>query len=363
MRNCYIILVLLTLFGCAGTLEKIRPTRELEEGPPLCAILTTGEERYLLLGEDLRDGALIGLDNIRSKVYNTAGDPIQAIEQAKLAIFTDSATCIIGPLLSSTAIPVACISELSGVPMISPTATEQRLPLVGEFIFKLYSSVDAEELAMARFIMNNFRFYKIVVLAPDDSYGRDIAQRFNDEIERLGGGVFNSFFYPPGSSNLREYMISLREIDADAVFIPAYESDITGIASQFAYYEAIDSSTVVFGLSEWGHPALIEEYKNYLPYVFFTSLSDFDGYQEFETDFTHKYARTPTRTAFMGYSAAKIISVAMSEGAIRRDALKSWLSDNQRYQPVKGISLNKEEVIPYVRIYELYRGELEELKM
>ncbi|MCK4330385.1 ABC transporter substrate-binding protein [candidate division WOR-3 bacterium] len=362
MKRYFILFLIILLSGCSMITDRITTRKELEKKVPLCAILVPNELRYGALGEDLKDGVLLGLNDIDSKIYDTDADPIQAIEQAKFAIFNDGVTCIIGPLLSSTAIPVACISELAGVPMISPTATEQRLPFIGEFIYKLYSPIDVEEIALARYIMSKLRFYRIAVLASDDSYGKDITLRFKNEIEKLGGIVSNVFYYTPGSSNLRETMLSLRDIDVNAIFIPAYESDIPGIASQFAYYEVLDSTTAILGLKEWGYPEIVDEYKNYLPHVILTSLSDFGRYPEFEKAFKDRYNKIPTEAAIMGYSAAKIFVLALKDGANSRKSLYSWLSKSKSIQPLSGISLSKEGLISYIRIFEVSRGELRELK-
>jgi branched-chain amino acid transport system substrate-binding protein len=361
MKKYALILFLIVLSSCARIREKIALYPELEKKPPLCGILIPYEPKYRVLGEDMRDGVLLGLNGIRANVYDTYADPIQAIEAVKKAIFKDGVTCIIGPLLSSTAIPIACISQLAGVPMLSPTATEVRLPSIGKYIFKLYSPADVEEIALARYIMENIRPYDIAILASDDPYGREITRRFKEEIEAMNGRIIRVFYYIPGSPDLRENMLSLRDMNADAIFISANESDIPGIASQFAYYEVLDTSTIIFGMEEWGYPRITEEYVKYLPHVIFTSLSDFARYPDFEEKFRHRFGRTPTDAAFMGYAASRLFALAVKDGASNRKSLQSWLSNNDTVQPFSGIALSKEELISYVRIFEMKDGDIRPL--
>ncbi|OYD16888.1 hypothetical protein CH333_02245 [candidate division WOR-3 bacterium JGI_Cruoil_03_44_89] len=358
MKKYMLIFFLIVLSGCTWIREKISPYPELEKKIPLCGILVPYEPMYRILGEDLRDGVLLGLGRKGANVYDTGADPIQAIEVVKKAIFEDGVTCIIGPLLSSTAIPVACVSQLAGVPMLSPTATEERLPSIGKYIYKLYSPADVEEIALAHYVIREARLYDIAILTSDDSYGREITKKFGKEIERLGGRITHVFYYTPGSSDLRESMLSLRDANINAIFISAHESDIPGIASQFAYYEVVDSSAIIFGTEEWGYPKIINEYEDYLPHVVFTSLSDFGKYPEFEDDFNRKFDRTPTEAAFMGYAAARLFILAVENGASNRKKLQSWLSDNETIQPLFGIALSKEELVSYVRIFEVKRGKV-----
>jgi len=361
MKKYLLILLIIIIAGCAKIREKIVLYPKLEKKPLLCGILIPYEPRYRSLGEDMRDGVLLGLDGIKASVYDTDADPIQAIEAVKKAIFKDRVTCIIGPLLSNTAIPVACVSQLAGVPMLSPTATEERLPSIGEHIYKLYSPLDIEEIALARYIMKDIKPYDIAILASDDSYGRRIARKFKEEIGLLGGKIVHVFYYTPGSSNLRESMLSLRDTNTDAIFVSASESDIPAIASQFAYYEVLDSSTIIFGMEDWGYPRVVGEYVSYLPCVIFTSFSDFGKYPEFERAFNHRFGRAPTDVAFMGYAAAKLITRAVKNGINDRKSLQFWLSDNDTIQPLSGIALSKEELFSYVKIFEVKKGNIKPL--
>lgn len=355
MKKYVFVLFVVILSGCAEIKEKITLYPEPTKKPISCGILIPYEYRYRVLGEDMRDGVLLGLGGIKANIYDTGADPIQAIEVVKKAIIKDKVTCIIGPLLSSTAIPVACISQLAGVPMLSPTATEERLPSIGKYIYRLYSPADVEEIALARYIMRDIKPYDIAILASDDFYGREIARRFKKEIETLGGRISNIFYYISGSSNLRESMLSLRDTGTDAIFISAKASDIPGIASQFTYYEVLDSSTIIFGMQDWGYPGIIDEYMNYLPRVIFTSLPDFEQHSVFEEKFASEFGKAPTDAAFMGYAAGRLFTLAVEHRAIDRESLQFWLSHNDTIQPLPGIALSKEELVSYVRIFEVKR--------
>ncbi|MCD5384211.1 penicillin-binding protein activator [candidate division WOR-3 bacterium] len=360
-RVLILLFALIVLSGCVRIKEEIAFYPPTEEKEILVGILIPYESRYKVLGEDMRDGILLGLNGIRSNIYDTEADPIQAIKVSKKAILEDGVMGIIGPLLSSTAIPVASIAQSMGVVMLSPMATEQRLPSIGRYIYRLYSPSDVQEIVLARYIMEEVETENIVVLAPDDSHGKWLVKGFQDEIEKLGGAISRIFYYPPGVADLREIMLELKELRPDALFVPAYEADISAIAPQFVYYEVLTPSTVILGLREWGYPGVRREYRDYLDKVIFTSVQDLD-YQELEESFAHRYGRNLTKASIMGYAAGRLFALAVQDGVDGRDELLFWLENNDTIQPLPGISLSRENLADYVRIYSMRDGRVEVLR-
>ncbi len=352
----FLFFVLLVL-GCAGVKEKEAVYPPIEKKHPLCAVLVPYESRYRTLGEDMRDGVLLALDKLNVITYDTDADAIRAIEVAKRAIHQDGVTCIIGPLLSSTAIPVACISECAGVPMLSPMATEQGLRDIGEHIYKIYSPYDVEEVVLASYVAKELKPDKIAALAPDDSYGREMVKSFDNELGKMDMGICQVFYYTPGFSDLKDFILGLKALDADAIFVPAYESDIPAIAPQFVYYEAIGPKTVILGLREWGYPEIMKEYEGYLENVVFTSVETLE-YPIMKRSFSERFGREATKSAVMGYAAGRFFALAIKDGISNREAFSFWLSDNDTIQTLPGISLSKKGLSSYVRIFCVRSGEI-----
>ena len=139
-------------------------------------------------------------------VFDTAGDPDQASEAARMAI-DQGARLIIGPLLADSTRAAAPWAQAAGVPMLS-FSSDRTVAGNGVFILGFAPRDQVErvvEYASARGIGD------FAVIAPEDAYGALVAEAVQDAAARVGGRVSDVRFL---SRDLSGASIALQAVGA-----------------------------------------------------------------------------------------------------------------------------------------------------
>jgi ABC-type branched-subunit amino acid transport system substrate-binding protein len=137
-------------------------------------------------------------------------DTAQASSKIVALAGSEKVRAVIGPLFSA---PFSSASEAANalhLPIISPTASSDRLAAVGPFVFQANPDNETRGRAAARYAVNDLRMSSFVIMASDDPVGRSHAGAFAAEARELGATVYASVFFSPGASDLRREFQALR---------------------------------------------------------------------------------------------------------------------------------------------------------
>ncbi len=141
---------------------------------------------------------------------DTGRDTALAAAQVRELSLLSRVRAIIGPLFSDVFAAASVAANESHLPIISPTATADRIAAVGPFVFQANPDYSTRGRAAARFAVRDLRMSSFAVLASDDPVGRAHARGFVEEAGLLGGTVHSTVYFPPEASDLREEFLSLR---------------------------------------------------------------------------------------------------------------------------------------------------------
>ncbi|MCK4353570.1 penicillin-binding protein activator [candidate division WOR-3 bacterium] len=331
---------------------------------------------YKVFGEEVRDGINLVQSPLSIISLDTQGDPIIAINKTQELVSNNQVIAIIGPLLSVSTLPSACIANCHKVPLIAPTATESRIPDIGEWIFRLNSDAESQALVIADYAYRNLGLKNCCILAPCDAYTQNVVHIFSQEFKRLGGEVLISKIYESGQLDFKDEIIKIKELSPQAIFIPAYPEDILIIIHQLWYYQIIPNSIKILGTNGWGDEKVIKEGKKYVENVIFT---EFKKNLQFRKEFYSKYTRLPrsdkrsgtepsggqkrepTRFSRLGWSAMMLVSKAIEDGVKTREELKNWLKDNEDKEVVPGVALSPIVGMKLVKLYKIKGNKKKEL--
>ncbi len=117
---------------------------------------------------------------------------------------------VIGPVFSDIFSAASQSANALHLPIISPTATADRLAEIGPFIFQANPDNATRGRAAARYAVSELRMSSFAVMASDEPVGRSHAAAFVREAEALGATVYCTVFFPPDASDLREAFLSVR---------------------------------------------------------------------------------------------------------------------------------------------------------
>ena len=86
--------------------------------------------------------------NVTLVLYDSEGDPLVGARKARWLLRDHGVSILIGELFSANTAPLAAASQVVGAVLISPSATNERLAILGDGVFQLHlgNSILAESL-------------------------------------------------------------------------------------------------------------------------------------------------------------------------------------------------------------------------
>jgi branched-chain amino acid transport system substrate-binding protein len=257
---------------------------------------------------------------------DSKGDPIDAVKQARRLADSSKVMGLIGEVLSNATIAAAGVADVLGVPLLSPTATDDRISTIGPNIFQLNPSLNWQGPAVAQYAVKARGFKALAMLYPEEGVWESLAQAFAKEAVKLGAKLVYSQSYAPGTTDFKEQIDKLRLVKVDALFLPASPSDIVMIAPQLAYNQL---KLQLLGPESWGDPKISAQGDVYVEGAIFATLSSGSEMAQaaaaFGEKFKKRYGKPPSKQAAQGYDAAVIMIAALQKNPASRQELRGYL--------------------------------------
>ncbi len=172
------------------------------------------------IGRDLLDGIRFAAEGhnagvsrgrrVEILVRDTGRDTAKSAALVRELAVSTKVRVLIGPVFSDIFAAASVEANSLRLPIISPTATADRLAAVGPFIFQANPDNAMRGRAAAQYAVNDLRMSSFAVLASDEPVGRSHAEAFVKEAEALGATVYCSVYFPPEATDLRDAFYSVR---------------------------------------------------------------------------------------------------------------------------------------------------------
>jgi len=259
------------------------------------------------------------------------GKPEEAAAVVKKLITQDRVIAILGEVASTRSLAAAPIAQQFKIPMVSPSSTNPKVTQVGDYIFRVCFIDPFQGPVMAKFAHDNLKVKTVAVLKDLKSdYSLGLSEFFIQKFKDLGGRVVAEQSFQTGDSDFKAQLTQIRGKNPDAIFIPAYYTEVGLIARQA---RQLGIKAVLLGGDGWDSPKLFEIGKEAVSGSFFSNHyateSPVPATQEFIKNYKAKYGETPDGLAAAGYDAARILLAAiesapeMTPVAIRDELAKT----------------------------------------
>lgn len=307
------------------------PTVPVEKKIGLLAPLTG---KYGEFGQAVQNGVELAFEEYNQKAAekfklvsaDSKGDPIDAVKQARYLADSSKVMGMIGEVLSTATIAAAGVADILGVPLLSPTATDDRISTIGPNIFQLNPSLSWQGPAVAQYAVKARGFKALAALYPDEGTWESVAQAFAQEAAKLGAKMVYVQAYTPGTTDFKAQIDKLRLVKVDALFLPAAPSDIVMIAPQLVYNQV---KLQLLGPESWVDPKVAAHGDVYVEGAIFAVLSESSELAQssaaFEERFKKRYGKPPSKQAAQGYDAAMIMIAALQKNPASRQELRTYL--------------------------------------
>ena len=318
--------------------------------------------RYAVLGNAFVDACLMALDQGNAEagrqfellVEDTGGDPVNGALAARRLCAEDGCLALFGAMMSDPTATAAVVADLYGVPLVSPTATNDRIWQLGDRVFQTNLTDFYEVRLLAQLGTTVLLKQRYAIIHPDDDEGRRTADVFAAEVEQFGGEVVARASFPPQGTDFREPILKLKAKRPEVIFAPGTVDQMVMLGPQLDFYRA---GSLIMGLSNWNSRKLVDRAGDQLERSLFASSQALIPPQwtaEFETrwddDSYPGEAKPLARTAYQ--SMRMLLDTMAGSGALNRpqlaESLKRRLANRSfeaegpdSYAPVVRVFQNK----------------------
>jgi ABC-type branched-subunit amino acid transport system substrate-binding protein len=270
--------------------------------------------------------------NLSLILYDSEGDPLVGARKVRWLLRDHGVSVLIGELFSANTAPLAAASQVVGAVLISPSATNERLAILGDAVFQLHLGNSLLAQALVRSLAREIPGVRVGLLVagtPEDSAR---AYAVGNACRSLGLEVAGKEIVAENSVDLTRALGSLREKHAGALVLLAPKR-LAGIAA--AQLPGSWPKARVFGFDDLDPAAMNGEAKAALEgamYVAADYVLAGAARDSFETRYQHAYGETPTRMSVRGYLVGLSVTQGIERGSLNagmlREALRGQLYDS-----------------------------------
>jgi branched-chain amino acid transport system substrate-binding protein len=299
--------------------------------------LSTDEGVKLAVSERNAAGGIHGRQ-IKLVFLDDQGKQQEATTAVTRLIDEDHAVAIIGEVASSLSLAGGAVCQKNGIPMISPSSTNERVTKIGDMISRVCFIDSFQGYVGASFAREKLNFTRAAVLYDrTQAYSKGLGADFKKAFTKLGGTIVTEQAYSSGDNDYSAQLTSIKSADPQFIYVPGYYTEVVNIARQA---RQLGITCPMIGGDGW----VSDELKNAgsaLDGCFFSDHyakeDDRPEVKTFLKNFKAAYNQDPDSMAALGYDAANLLFDAMDRaGSTNGKALAAAINSTKDFKAVTG---------------------------
>lgn len=265
----------------------------------------------LALAQINADGGVLG-QPIRLITRDTQSKPGETSTVVRELVSRDKVVALIGEVASGRSLEAAPIAQRSGIPMISPSSTNEKVTESGDHVFRVCFIDPFQGTACARFVRSLGANKAAVLTDVSKDYSAGLASNFKKEFQAKGGSLTGEQSYSGGDKDFSAQLTAIKAGNPEVIFLPAYYTEAPLIIRQARQL----GITVPFvGGDGWDSPELVAVGGASVEGCYFSNhFSEQKATPEvtaFVSSYKAQYGEDPDALAALGYDALQLLADAM----------------------------------------------------
>jgi branched-chain amino acid transport system substrate-binding protein len=299
-------------------------TAKAETGPILIGEYGSMTGSEATFGKSTHNGLVLAIEErnaaggvkgrkIEVKSYDDAGKTQEAGSAVTRLITQDKVVAVIGEVASSLSIAGGSVAQQYGIPMISPSSTNEQVTEIGDMIFRVCFVDGFQGYVVAKFARDNLKASKVAILYDKSAaYSDGLAAEFKKHFIEQGGTIVAEATFTKGDSDFSAQLTTIRGASPEAIFLPAYYTDVGNIALQA---RKLGITVPFMGGDGWDSTQLQAIGGKAIEGSYFSNHYSPDEQRPEVQDFVKKYQAkfggVPDGLAALGYDAGRLLFEAM----------------------------------------------------
>lgn len=276
---------------------------------------------------------------IEVKTLDTASKASEGGTVVTRLINNEKVVALLGEVASSISIAGGQVAQKLGVPMVSPSSTNERVTKIGDMIFRVCFLDSFQGYVMAKFVTENLKFTKVAILYDQQqAYSKGLANDFKTAFVGMKGVITTEQAYSGGDPDVSAQLQTIKTSGAQAVYMPGYYTDAGNIARQA---RKIGIKEPFLGGDGWDSEKLTEIGGDAIEGSYYSNHYSFEEQrpevQDFVKKYKEKYGQVPDGLAALGYDSARVLFDAMDRApSLAGKDLAAALAATKNFQGVTG---------------------------
>jgi len=266
---------------------------------------------HLALEEINSSGGVLG-QPLRLITKDNQSKPGETSTAVRELITRNKVVALIGEVASGRSLEAAPIAQRSGIPMISPASTNEKVTEAGDHIFRVCFIDPFQGTVCAKFARKLGAKKAAVITDVSKDYSLGLAKSFKEEFVKEGGVITGQQSYSGGDKDFSAQLTAVKADNPDVIFLPAYYTEAPLIIRQARQL----GITVPFvGGDGWDSPELVSVGGTAVEGCYFSNhfsnQSNDPKVVEFVKGYRAKYNTDPDAMVALGYDSLKLLADAM----------------------------------------------------
>lgn len=312
--------LLLALVGTVLTSSSC--SKKQEPGIPVgqFASLTGGQASF---GQSTDKGVQLALAEINA-AGGVLGQPLRIITKDNQSKPGETSTAVrelitrykvvalIGEVASGRSLEAAPIAQRSGIPMISPASTNEKVTETGDHIFRVCFIDPFQGTVCAKF-SRKLGFKKAAIITDvSKDYSLGLAKSFKQEFTANGGVITGEQSYSGGDKDFSAQLTAIKADNPQVIFLPAYYTEAPLIIRQA---RQLGITVPFIGGDGWDSPELVGVGGSSVEGCYFSNhfsdQSKDPRVVAFVDAYRKKYNGEPDAMVALGYDSVYLLADAM----------------------------------------------------
>ena len=274
-------------------------------------------------------------------LHDSEGDPLVGARKARWLLKDHGVSLLVGEILSANTAPLAAATQVLDAILISPSATNERLAILGDGVFQLHIGPSTSASALARHLAGIAPRTTVAMLVARTREDSTLAAAVTKACDFAAVKVVGTERVKEMEADLTKELQALKAKRPTALILigPPRLMGIAGAQLPSAWPDAR-----VFGFQSLEPEELDPEARQGLEgSVYFLSDYALDGApaDSFRTRYQRAHKEAPTRMSVRGYLTGLAIARAVESGAINastlREALRTQLYPNDEDRRLRAL--------------------------
>ena len=272
---------------------------------------STDKGVQLALAEINAAGGVLG-QPLRIITKDNQSKPGETSTAVRELISRNKVVALIGEVASGRSLEAAPIAQRSGIPMISPASTNEKVTETGDHIFRVCFIDPFQGTVCAKF-SRKLGFTKAGIITDvSKDYSLGLAKSFKQEFTANGGVITGEQSYSGGDKDFSAQLTAIKADNPQVIFLPAYYTEAPLIIRQA---RQLGITVPFIGGDGWDSPELVGVGGSSVEGCYFSNhfsdQSKDPRVVAFVDAYRKKYNGEPDAMVALGYDSVYLLADAM----------------------------------------------------